>query len=62
MVVKGVSKYDLLASLVLNLTLIRMMGFGLESLSLEIDDNISLPRMTRVDQKQHFMKDQVVSC
>ena len=43
--IKCVTSYDVIFSLISNMSLIRVRGIKLESLCLEIDDDIPIPRI-----------------
>jgi hypothetical protein len=56
MVVKGITKDDVLMGLIPYTTMIYTRKIRLESLSLEIDDDISIPYIIRTDQKKGFVR------
>jgi hypothetical protein len=56
MTLKGITKNDVLVGLIPYMTTIRTRYIGLESLSLEIDNNIPVPYVMRTDQKNGFVR------
>jgi hypothetical protein len=56
MAIKSVTENDVLTDLIPYTTTVRTRKVGLEILSLEIDDNISIPNVIRTDHKKGFFK------
>jgi hypothetical protein len=56
MTIKSVTKDNVLTGLVTDATMVSAEQIGLKSLSLEIDNDISIPKVIRTDQKNGFIR------
>jgi hypothetical protein len=59
MAVKGITKDNILTGLITNTTTIYMRYFRLESLGLEINDDVSIPYIIGTDHKETFIKKRI---